>query len=274
MRKQLIISLIIVLALLIFDQTTKSLALNYLNIHKNYGVFLGFLSDSSALFRIVTLATFSGFLIFIYTILLYLLPKDLFFLKYTLSVILSGIMGNVTDRVTRSYTIDFIPINIGSFHAVYNVADIFLFCGIIYFIFAIFKYEDLIWHPQNARNTYLVRPNEQLKLAFKFFLISFLTSVFMGIFCLSFIHSFSSLTKIQFNEFVIIFIVLAVLFSLSTFLVGIVISHKSSGPLFAFEKYVENLLNGSQEKLSLRQGDNYKHLEKLASKLHRHLNNK
>ena len=274
MRRQMIISITIVIGLIILDQLTKGIASSTMNIHKNYGVFLGFLSNSSAIFRIVTLATFSGFLLFIYSVLLYLLPKNLHFLKYSLSLILSGILGNVLDRITKSYTIDFIPIHFGNFHAAYNIADIFLFIGTFYFIFAIFRFEDKIWHPENSRNTYLVNPREQLRLAFKFFLISFFTSIFLGIFCISFIQSFSTLSSTQLNEFVIIYTVLAFLFSASTFLIGVIISHKSAGPLYAFELYVERLLSGSTDRLSLRDGDNYKHLENVANKLHDYFHNK
>lgn len=274
MRKQLLICISIVIGFIIIDQITKSLAVNHLTIHRNYGVFLGFLSNTSTLFRVVTLSTFSAFLIFIYSVLIYLLPKHLFFLKVTLSVILSGVMGNVVDRITKFYTIDFIPVDIGNFHASYNVADIFLWCGTCYFIFAIFKYENKIWRPDNSRNTYLVNPKEQLRLAFKFLLVSFFTSVFLGVFCMSFLQSLSYLKGNQFYEFFVIYIILASLFSISTFLIGVIVSHKSSGPLYAFELYVEKLLKGSNENLILRDGDNYKHLEDLAEKLRVHINNK
>ena len=264
----------VVIVFIIVDQISKSLALDHLQVHRNYGVFLGFLSDTSTLFRIVTLSTFSAFLIFIYSVLLYLLPKSLFFLKLTLSIILSGVLGNVTDRLTRSYTLDFIPVNIGNFHASYNVADIFLWCGTFYFIYAIFKHENKIWHPDNSRNTYLVNPQEQLRLAFKFLLISFFTSIFLGVFCMSFLQSLKYLKGNQFYEFIVIYTILASLFSISTFLIGVIISHKSAGPLYAFELYVEKLLTGKDEKLILRDGDNYKHLENVAEKLRSHFNNK
>lgn len=274
MRKQILICLGIVLLVILLDQITKIFALNHFTVHRNYGVFLGFLSDSTTLFRVVTLSTFSAFLIFIYSVLIYLLPRQVFFLKVTLSVVLGGVLGNVIDRLTRSFTIDFLPVNIGSFNASYNVADIFLWFGTFYFIFAIFRHEDKIWHPDNSRNRYLVNPKEQLRLAFKFLLISFFTSVFLGVFCFSFLQSLLQLRGGAFYEFIIIYIILASLFSISTFLIGVIISHKSAGPLYAFELYVEKLLSGKDEKLSLRDGDNYKHLEKVADKLRNHFNNK
>lgn len=274
MRKDILKCLSILVGLIIVDQISKSIAIENTQIHKNYGVFLGFLSNTGATFRIITLTTFSGFLLFIYSVFLYLLPNNLGFIKYTLSVILSGILGNVVDRMTRSYTVDFIPFHWGDFHAAFNIADIFLFCGTAFLIFSIFKYEDKIWHPDNSRNNYLINPREQLRLAFKFFLISFFTSIFLGVFSFSFLKSFASLNSTLINEFAIIYLLLALLFCSSTFLIGVIISHKSAGPLYAFEMYVERLLEGKDETLILRDGDNYRHLEDVAKKLHHHLHNK
>lgn len=274
MRKQILICLGTVFFIIVLDQVSKSLALSHLNVHRNYGIFLGFLSNSTTLFRVVTLSTLSAFLIFIYSVLIYLLPRQVFFLKVTLSVVLGGILGNVVDRITRSFTIDFIPVKLGTFVASYNVADIFLWCGTFYFIFSIFRHEDKIWHPDNARNRYLINPKEQLRLAFKFLLISFFTSVFLGVFCFSFLQSLHQLKGGLMYEFLVIYIVLAFLFSISTFLIGVIISHRSAGPLYAFEQYVEKLLTGKDEKLVLRDGDNYKHLEQVADKLRSHFSNK
>ena len=70
--------------------------------------------------------------------------------------------------------------------------------------------------------------------------------------------------------FSLAYVCLSLTFSLIVFLVGLVISHKTAGPLYAFELYVEDLLKGNMRKLSLREGDNYKHLEKVADDLKKH----
>lgn len=270
MYKIILKNLLLVIVCICMDQVSKIIALNNYSIHKNFGVFLGFFSDAPMAFRVVTLSTFAGFLFFIYFALLYLLPNKVSFLKYDLSLIISGIFGNVFDRLIRGYTIDFIPMKFSSFEAYYNIADIFLWIGVCYFIYCIFKYDDIIWHPNNSRNNYLVNPKEQLRLAFKFSLVSILTSLLIGLFTYTFIKSFFAIHGSQLNEFLITYLILASLFAISTFLVGIIISHRSSGPLFAFEAYVKKLLEGKDERLILRDGDNYKHLEDVANKLHDH----
>jgi hypothetical protein len=145
-----------------------------------------------------------------------------------------------------------------------------LAAGCLGIILIIFKYDNLIWVPDNSRANYLVNPKEQLKLAFKFFMASLLTSFFFGIFSYSFLSVYLKAPTVVINDFIIIFSILSVLFALSTFVLGIFISHRSQGPLYAFESYVEKLIEGKNVKLTLREGDNNKHLEKVASKLYSH----
>ena len=66
------------------------------------------------------------------------------------------------------------------------------------------------------------------------------------------------------------YLTLTLLFSAMSFITGIIISHRSSGPLYAFEQYLENLMKGRDRKLVLRETDHYKHLEKVADKLRVH----
>ena len=99
----------------------------------------------------------------------------------------------------------------------------------------------------------------------------------LGLFSLSFLslslhanHLFNQSTVIAFT---VSFIAITVLFNILTFFAGIIISKRTAGPLYAFEKYVEELLSGEQkEKLKLREGDNYRHLEEVAENLRSHLN--
>jgi signal peptidase II len=267
MRKQFIINLSIFITCLLVDQLSKYLALKFLPVHYNYGVFLGFLTDTPASFRVITLATTSAFLFFIYVVFLYLLPTHIPQLKTSLSLIIGGILGNVTDRLIHSKTIDFIP----AYKSSFNIADIFLFAGIFYFIYLIFKFDHEIWHPENSRNNYLVNPKEQLKLALKFSLASLGASLLLGFFAITFLKTHFSPAALNnnssLNTFIIAFALLALLFAFIVFLVGIVISHRTAGPLYAFEMHVEKLLEGKNESLSLRDGDNYRHFEEVAEKL-------
>lgn len=71
-------------------------------------------------------------------------------------------------------------------------------------------------------------------------------------------------------NFIFAFISLSLLFSVLIFLISIYLSHHLSGPLYAFELYVEHLLQGRDRVLKLREGDQSKHLERIAADLKEH----
>lgn len=270
MRKIFALNILVLIACVLIDQLTKTYIGGLTGIHQNYGLFLGSFTEAPAAFRVITLVTFSGFLFFIYFVSLYLIPNKVKFFKYALSMLQGGIFGNVIDRLTLGFTRDFIPSNFLGVKSYFNVADIFLFVGSITVLIVIFKFDHLLWKSDNSRTTYLVNPREQLRLAFKFFMVANLTSLLIGLFAFSFLKVYLTAPTHIINDFIIVFSLLSIVFSLSIFMVGILISHRSAGPLYAFEKYVGDLINGEDRKLKLREGDNYKHLEKIANKLHTH----
>ena len=66
-------------------------------------------------------------------------PANTFYspLLYTVAVVFSGAMGNFIDRVFRRYVVDFIYFSVIDFPT-FNIADIYVTCGIFVLIFLIF----------------------------------------------------------------------------------------------------------------------------------------
>ncbi len=276
MKKSLLYSLLIVLATLIIDQITKRYALNLDTLHYNPGVIFGLLNDVPATFRIIGLSTFFGFIFFIYLVLIYLLPETVNKLKYSISLLIGGILGNVIDKTFLGKTIDFIPIKGSNIELYFNLADIFQWIGAILIIYKLFKKEKVIWFPDNLRGSYLVNPKEQLSFALKMSAIAISTSLILGLFSFTFLkvtlQSFNiDVASATLSTFAIVYLMLTIIFFILVFICGVIISHKTAGPLYAFEMYVEDLLNGEDKKLNLRDGDNYKHFEKVANRLYKHL---
>ena len=265
--------ILILLGIIFIDLLSKALAVEYLDAKGNPGIFLGHYAHSPVLFRVISLSTLAGFLLLIYCILIYLLPKNLKKLKYSLTFITAGVSGNVIDRVYRGVTIDFIPSKLFSYQYYFNIADVALVAGAIYCTFLIFFDDKNIWFDQNSRKKFLINPREQLKLAFKFVFFSFMSCLIMGIFSFTYIKSYLlQISRADMSFYIMIFLIILALILITVFLLGLIISHRSSGPLYAFEQYVENLLKGEDYELYLREGDNYKHLVELAQKLRKHLN--
>ena len=132
--------------IILIDQFTKYLMFyNYkLFINKDFLLFrLDFVKNYGAAFNIFSGSRiFLSFISIIFSILLiYLILK-----KNTLntldlcsySFILGGTVGNGMDRILRGFVIDFINLNIINF-PVFNIADISINIGIIFYLYNIFK---------------------------------------------------------------------------------------------------------------------------------------
>lgn len=275
MKARFLISAMILVLTVVIDQLTKRWGMTLSTLHYNEGVIMGYYSSLPASVRIVALGSFSGLVFFIYVMFMYLIPARGKWLKYGLSFIVGGMFGNVIDKITYGKTIDFIPFNFGNIHTVFNFADVSLWIGTGIVLLMLFRHDHLIWHPQGTRGSFLIWPKEQFKVAMNFTLIVFCCSIVLGIFSYSFFSTtlFESLPDkdhVMITYF-LTYAIITIFFCLLTFVAGIIISHKTAGPLYAFEKYVDDILDGSDRKFSVRDGDNYQDLEVVADKLRAHL---
>jgi hypothetical protein len=60
-------------------------------------------------------------------------------------------------------------------------------------------------------------------------------------------------------------------FLLAIGFIGLVHSHRIAGPLYAFQRFFDDALNGKHRRLRLRDGDEFPQLERMASDLVQHL---
>ena len=106
---------------------------------ENRGMAFGMFQGRQVLFLILCMAFFA--------VLLYLyarIPKNKYYLPLLITgaALASGALGNFIDRLLYGYVIDFIYVSLIDF-PVFNVADIFVVCGGIAFVFlAGFCYRD------------------------------------------------------------------------------------------------------------------------------------
>lgn len=147
MKKGTIKLLIIIFLLILFDQTTKylvsSLLLdNSLIIIKNFLKFT-YVENVGAAFGI--LKGNIAFLIMISLFLIYYIIKEIKNNKdnniiYAYSLVLSGALGNLIDRIFRGYVIDFISFTFFKRDmAVFNIADSYITIGVFLLIFFMIK---------------------------------------------------------------------------------------------------------------------------------------
>ncbi len=145
MRRYLV--LLIVPFIFLLDRWTKLLILQHLNFQenipitsffsivyvRNYGGAFGLLSQHPIAKYFFTFLPLLIIAILIYIILAYKFP----FLKmFSLTSILSGAIGNIYDRISYGYVVDFLDFYYKNYHwPAFNVADISISFGICLWLF-------------------------------------------------------------------------------------------------------------------------------------------
>ena len=102
----------------------------YLTFVTNTGTFWGLFSDINIFFIFLSLV--------ILGLLVYIIIKKTKLNKintYLYSLVISGIVGNLIDRIIRGYVVDFIGIRLFSYNfPIFNIADMYIVIGVLLFI--------------------------------------------------------------------------------------------------------------------------------------------
>ncbi len=264
------------------DGLTDSHMSGFLNfiLHHNPGAMLGLFSSLPPVLRIVSLSTGGAFLFCTYAIIQYLLPIKSLNLRCGLSILLGGILGNVTDRIIYGHVIDFIVFNFsGWLSPAFNIADALQWVGYGLIVYAITKEGDLLWPANNSRKMYWINPRFQLKYCFFLLGVGFC----VGVVSLVFSYTYLRVTMIELSghnslildkflvPYLMTFSLITLGFCAALFMVGKIISHKIAGPVYAFEKFVNEAMEGKHRSFQLRSHDEFKNLEILALKIQKHL---
>ena len=237
--------------------------------HLNSGFILESLSQISSLARIVFVSSLYGFLFFGFFLLQSALPHTLKPLKVGITLFFSAITGNSLDRVMNGAVLDFICIPMGSRQFYFNFADVTMWIGTALIFYNFARSESLIWHPNSKRKSYLVNYRYQFKWAFQTALIAMSSTLILILFSYTFMTHISSVARApnSGSAYLICAGLLGAAFSILTFLSGVMFSHRSAGPIYAFEKHVEALLRGEQSTFRLRENDEHQNLVELSEKL-------
>lgn len=151
---RLLIDIIIIIILIVFDQFTKVLAVNNLKdkpsvelvkgvfeLHylENKGAAFGMLQNQKWLFLVIAIL-----MVLAVVYILFKLPKQkkYFALRIGLLLIASGAVGNMIDRITTTYVVDFLYFVLINF-PIFNVADIYVSVAcVLIIVLILFVYKD------------------------------------------------------------------------------------------------------------------------------------
>lgn len=269
-------------SLIFIDQWTKHNADWFLSLNQyfspnsifgfqkfyNSGFILHSLNEISSLTRVVFVCTLFGFLFFAYFLLQSILNPNLVRLKIGITLFFTAIASNTIDRVLNGAVTDFICVTLFNNKYIFNFADVFMWVGFGVVLYSIFKDQSKIWTPNSKRKKHFINTVYQSKWAFKLVLVTLSCSVVLILFSYTFIrHYTQQLSREDGTIFLASSVIISLILSAFTFYAGVLFSHKSAGPLYSFEKYVDGLLKGENKNFVLRSGDEHKHLVELAEKL-------
>ena len=290
-KREWLIVILPLLATWFVDRVTKMWAANLKQIvsigplhfvlHHNHGAMLGLFSDLPSVLRIVSLSTGGAFLLCTYSLIQYLLPIQSLTLRSGLSILIGGILGNVTDRILWGYVVDFIVVGTPSLSSpAFNMADALQWVGYGLIVYAIIREGELLWPENNVRKQYWVNMSFQLKYCFMLMAVGLSLTVISMVFSYTYlrvtIQELVGNNQFLMNKFLVPFIitfsVICVAFCAILFAVGRLISHRIAGPLYAFERFLDEALAGVAKPLKLRTGDEFRHLEELAEQINTRLN--
>lgn len=250
-------------------------------LHHNHGAMLGLFSELPEVLRVVSLSTGGAFLLSTYAILQYLIPFRSLVLRTGLSILIGGIMGNVTDRIIHGYVIDFIVIGTPSLSSpAFNLADALQWVGYGLVAYSVISEGNIFWPENNVRKQYWVNMKFQLKYCL------ILMGVGLSLTLISLVFSYTYLRVTIANlvgnnpallskflvPYIITYTFICFAFCAFLFLIGRIISHRIAGPLYAFERFLDAALKGEKHDLKLRAGDEFRHLEELADLVQERLN--
>ncbi len=268
------------------DRITKYLAVDITGInfygplglvlHHNHGAMLGLFSDLPPVLRIVSLSTGGAFLLFSFGIIQYLLPIKSLVLRTGMSILLGGILGNVTDRIIWGYVVDFIILGTPEFKSpAFNLADALQWVGYAMIVLALIRESEILWPANNVRKRYWVNPKFQIRYCLTLMGVGAGFSVISAVYSYTFLRV--TIIDLVGNNvrlldqflipFIITFTIVSFFFIAILFLLGRILSHRTAGPLYAFERFLDDLMDGKIRPLKLRAGDEFKHLEEVAVEL-------
>ena len=149
--------ILLIIGVFFLDQLTKWLVNSYMNLYQSIPVindffYLTYVTNDGMAFGLslpggqLTLTTLSIIMTFVLLYFFWLEKSSHYVMKLSLSLIISGALGNLIDRIIAGKVIDFIHIKIGSYWEwyIFNIADTSVSIGMILFIFHSFYLQDKI----------------------------------------------------------------------------------------------------------------------------------
>ncbi len=216
-------------------------------------------------------AVFGILFLFIFFVLNLIWADKLFKFRVSLALLTAGFLCDSIDKIFSKSSIDWIAI----FNHYISLNDIYILVGLALTIFFFIKNYSTIFYKHSLRKTMIIEKDQYTFCTY--IILSYL--IFIAGFGTFFMTTFSimsdNIMTTSSNQTNLIlsvllpFVLLSTCFLLMMSIFTIYLSNKIYGPVYAFKKYIKDvLLSGEANRsLHLRKGDHFKDLSDLASQL-------
>lgn len=265
------------------DSLTQSLDWGVFHFQSHYSssVFLGFFSELPPSLRIFSLCTIALFLVLSYGTTQIMWPIKSVKFKVGLSLVSGALMGILTEWIYRGYGSTILTIQIANFKSPeFSLAHLSFWIGLGSIGISLFTDKELFVPNDNKRRKRLWI-NHDYQLRFIFLLLgSALSITFIGMIfsytylrmtISAFIGDNMALTNKLLVPYLLTFFIICLNFCGLLIFWGRKISHRHAGPIYAFDKYVNDLIEGRNRRFALRTNDEFKLLESTGRNIAEHL---
>ncbi len=231
-----------------------------MHLTHNYGILLGHLSELPAPMKDATLAALGLAYLCGYILVAIFAPLQSRLGRTGLALIAGGIAGNFTDRLWHGHVTDFIQWKSATWASpIFNVADICQWIGLPLLAWGLCRDARTFWPDHDFRQRWIVNWPFQWRASLVFagtsaagaltaagFSFAFFSTALEGHVRLPFLAAVGLLT---------------LCLASSTFLLGLWLSHRVAGPIYALQRHLREARAGKPGPLRLRKGDAFQDLE-------------
>ena len=221
--------------------------------------------------------TFSFFIFFYFLILLYLKNRQMLF-QIGITLLSSGALSNLYDKLSQGQVLDFIQFKIGNFALFFNLADIFQSLGWCIILYVLLRSRKLIWRKLERRKYQFLEVfgRDQKEFIIYMLIVLFSIGVYFSLFLPYYFASLGLASQSQnfetLYQFKFYFLFMYLVFCSIVLAVTVYISIKIYGPVYAFYKKVRALINDNDDsEFILRDGDHFKELLGLYKEIKKHI---
>lgn len=277
----LVTFLLLFIIVLIPDQVSK-IVITFTNYSLNTEYFSLFSWEDDSFFlnlisglpKIVTQVFSSIILAYLSLLLLGVLyffkNKNLYYIKCGFTVLFFSFISNFIDMAYKS-SITLI-IHLKSLSLSGNLASVYKYCGVVFILFGIITHWKELIGKDTRRKTFLIDNNYQLKTSFFFAIALVVQGMTFTLFSYFYFNNFTFNFNLGNSDDISLpylfgILVILILFILVSFFVCIIYTQKTVGPLIAFERFIDDLLQGKDAQMHMRDGDHLQDLKRLSEKL-------